>query len=57
MIMSFYKLSYNFIFLEKAITQGKKRSLEPDNDTKSSSPPKVSIIQFHNMYQCILSYM
>lgn len=31
------------IFLEKSGSQGKKRSLESDNDdTKSSSPPRVS---------------
>jgi len=32
-----------FNFLEKSVSQGKKRSLESDNDdTKSSSPPRVS---------------
>lgn len=31
------------IFIEKSVSQGKKRSLESDNDdTKSSSPPRVS---------------
>lgn len=34
-------------FIEKNVSQGKKRSLEPDNDnTKNSSPPKVCIIQY-----------
>lgn len=35
----------NFIFLEKSVTQGKKRSLESDvDDTKNPSPPRVSIL-------------
>jgi len=41
-------VTYNnyLIFLEKSATQGKKRSLESDNDdNKTSSPPRVSTIK------------
>lgn len=32
-----------FIFLEKSTIQGKKRSLDSDNEDTKSSPPRVSI--------------
>lgn len=37
---------YIFMFLEKNVSQGKKRSLELDNDNAKHSPPKVSNIQY-----------
>lgn len=32
-------------FLEKSAVQGKKRSLESDNDDTKTSPPRVSTIR------------
>jgi len=33
---------YILLFLEKSATQGRKRTLESDNDENKSSPPRVS---------------
>lgn len=36
-------INIHFICTEKIAVQGKKRSIESDDETKGSSPPRVSI--------------